>query len=856
MKSEWKGTLYIATVKSAVDKIYPIAFAITAENENGQGWDSRSGNWLEAIDGILKKMSLRIQASREKYERKTGVVERVYPHIVDRWEKGVRYRVVDSGGDGQKYSVHRIIEGNTGSNQSFTLNWVDGVCECGGWQMHGIPCVHGMAYFRWRNDWTLQQVVEQFVEKCHTPCSNFHQLPGAGYEDVIGISSESWFEFRISISSLRLAFYIANVNMVKLDDWETKAEKAAQRRIAAKERKQQRDQNRHYKLLSQRLISFLDTIPATCDTPLEMHLWTDSRPEKPADDLQLPVPSANNGAFVAPSETFTPSSQRRRTRLRSDSETSTGSSNSHSNNNTMKQERLCSEIFFYGSCSIENSQMKLVSKLKKMSNKCNGLLDTHKLVGEDTLLYPNLALGRPLHDVMSSTREENYTSIEAVEAALQTSKNAAEKAHTVSHGLPPTDEASTKPTINAVYHLRYQSSSSKTHQKLSEGIVPFLHDHTSSIGSIVYNVFKGVLVFDRYCGGLTLSKADQERLLNGNQGSRRRSISLGQDPSLLDFCSCNLLEETKLRFDFHEIASFDLQSIDSCHACGEGSFLFQTTLLIAYYQDGDALHADPMSLHALFHLSCLSGSINCFSFENTGLGVDDRICSDFRRGVDDVNPFDGFVEDPKRSTIAIFCTTNSFIQHIHLSPDEQSYVAKTDRIQLNFNTDSDYKIILGSEHTMVAERYSAEGNMWKTRLTLLQNGRELELSGYLDRHYVFRGVYLILWILGSVPNAIEDTSNHEKTAILKLFHLPSLLLIAAENVPEFPHLYTLARNGSTMALKSDSATLLMTPDLSRELKRAKLELDFWSSKKQETRGAKKKKKLSKRRSNSGVDGYA
>ncbi|KAG7365808.1 MULE transposase domain containing protein [Nitzschia inconspicua] len=311
MKSEWKGTLYIATVKSAMDKIYPIAFAITADNENGQGWDwvlrnldaglpnltiahyrvgcayklfllqsdrqkgldeackacfpanhhcycavhirrnvegrhgkkigalipglakttslpdrdaklaqlrrqsppaydfvkkidpkqwmdsawlqddtlpprygvrssnisesansmferERSGNWLEAIDGILKKMSLRIQASREEYERKTGVVESVYPQILDRWEKGIGYRVVDSGGDGQKYSVHRIIEGNTGSNQSFTLNWVDGVCECGVWQMHGIPCVHGMAYFRWRNDWTLQQVVEQFVEKCHT----------------------------------------------------------------------------------------------------------------------------------------------------------------------------------------------------------------------------------------------------------------------------------------------------------------------------------------------------------------------------------------------------------------------------------------------------------------------------------------------------------------------------------------------------------------------------------------------------------------------------------------------------------------------------------------------------------------
>ncbi|KAG7340622.1 hypothetical protein IV203_024165 [Nitzschia inconspicua] len=143
-------------------------FPNISESANSMFERERSRNWLEAIHGILKKMSLRIHASRKKYERKTGVVETVYSQILDGWEKGVGYRVVDSGGDGQKYSVHWIIEGNTGSNQSFTLYWVDGVCECGGWQMHGVPCVHGMAYFRWRNDWTLQQVVEQFVEKCHT----------------------------------------------------------------------------------------------------------------------------------------------------------------------------------------------------------------------------------------------------------------------------------------------------------------------------------------------------------------------------------------------------------------------------------------------------------------------------------------------------------------------------------------------------------------------------------------------------------------------------------------------------------------------------------------------------------------
>jgi hypothetical protein len=38
LKSEWKGTLYIASVKSACDEIYPVAVAITEQNENFDGW--------------------------------------------------------------------------------------------------------------------------------------------------------------------------------------------------------------------------------------------------------------------------------------------------------------------------------------------------------------------------------------------------------------------------------------------------------------------------------------------------------------------------------------------------------------------------------------------------------------------------------------------------------------------------------------------------------------------------------------------------------------------------------------------------------------------------------------------------
>jgi hypothetical protein len=39
LKSKWKGTLYIASVKSACDEIFPVAFAITDDNENSDGWE-------------------------------------------------------------------------------------------------------------------------------------------------------------------------------------------------------------------------------------------------------------------------------------------------------------------------------------------------------------------------------------------------------------------------------------------------------------------------------------------------------------------------------------------------------------------------------------------------------------------------------------------------------------------------------------------------------------------------------------------------------------------------------------------------------------------------------------------------
>ncbi|KAG7358230.1 hypothetical protein IV203_014817 [Nitzschia inconspicua] len=62
--------------------------------------DARYGNWLDAIDGILIKMSLRITKSQLEYEGKDGVVGTILGLATKRWEKSVGCRVYASGNDG------------------------------------------------------------------------------------------------------------------------------------------------------------------------------------------------------------------------------------------------------------------------------------------------------------------------------------------------------------------------------------------------------------------------------------------------------------------------------------------------------------------------------------------------------------------------------------------------------------------------------------------------------------------------------------------------------------------------------------------------------------------------------------
>lgn len=78
MKSHWKGTLYIASVKTACDEIYPVAFAIMCDNENASGW-----KWfLELLRSSLPmlvmehpKCSIRYKYFSFMSDRQKGLVQ-------------------------------------------------------------------------------------------------------------------------------------------------------------------------------------------------------------------------------------------------------------------------------------------------------------------------------------------------------------------------------------------------------------------------------------------------------------------------------------------------------------------------------------------------------------------------------------------------------------------------------------------------------------------------------------------------------------------------------------------------------------------------------------------------------------
>jgi hypothetical protein len=84
LKSKWAGTLYAATVKTATDEIYPIAFCIIQGNEDGLGWRYFAENLTLACSALV--MPHPIQRVNFSYftiisDRDKGLKEAITQHF-------------------------------------------------------------------------------------------------------------------------------------------------------------------------------------------------------------------------------------------------------------------------------------------------------------------------------------------------------------------------------------------------------------------------------------------------------------------------------------------------------------------------------------------------------------------------------------------------------------------------------------------------------------------------------------------------------------------------------------------------------------------------------------------------------
>lgn len=285
--------------------------------------------------------------------------------------------------------------------------------------------------------------------------------------------------------------------MVKLDNWETKASRAAERRSATKQRKQKREKRRSNKQRALQLLSLLDyygeKLLAQKSSSVEVHLWTDSMPIGfSLDDLE-----DTNG------------------RPRGYSDASEKSEYSEGDRLSM-----CCSHFFSGKCSGFEGKSRKKGKGKGRCVHGLHLTDSHQS------LYHAL--------LVANENCKDERKVDVSRSGLQLSRDAVEKSH---DGLSPKNKQ-----IDMLYPLSYVTSAT-SNISLANGISFKLASTNCPIASIVYVVMDGLIVYDRNRDGIVVSTDEEEILLRNcpGEGLKRRSVSIGDDPNNKGTCDPSIL---------------------------------------------------------------------------------------------------------------------------------------------------------------------------------------------------------------------------------------------------------------------------------------------------------------------------
>jgi len=384
--------------------------------------------------------------------------------------------------------------------------------------------------------------------------------------------------------------------MVKLDNWQTKAEKAALRRIQSKQLKTQKQTTRQNKLAAQTFMAFLqehnDAIVQSSTSPeIRIDIWADAKSAKEQQQeqqQQQQVTTIGEGRPRSSSHSLAPDNdpyylKDRKGRVRSNSDamayasfnqrnatggggsdgkkngrTRSGSMNAcsdgssslgHDDSESFERSvapRMCLKYFF-GTCSatltLSNGSR---NRRKSPSKNCGGSSGAgvvvnccehgwHRLAnrtGDSFISSSPLKHKDNQHNIDDKTlasillHNEGSDRFETNQKSLQMALQSI-----TSHFATTDDDTTNVPTsMDSKSHhsvlFSCHGTEKDTDVRLADVISRALSQYGCSISSITYVVMQGILVFDRYQGGLCLSSAEQEVLLFG--GSRRRSVSIGE----------------------------------------------------------------------------------------------------------------------------------------------------------------------------------------------------------------------------------------------------------------------------------------------------------------------------------------
>ena len=164
--NQWRSTAWLD------DTTLPPRFGIVtsnmSESMNNMFSKARDGSWLHSLDYMLGTMMERISTLRREVDGKTGVVAGVLSQVKTRWDKSAGFKVIEIMEGGDKFNVIRLSTKAGDNTQRYTIDVARKWCECGEWQEHNIPCIDAIAYYRFHEKLTADEVLANHVDKLYT----------------------------------------------------------------------------------------------------------------------------------------------------------------------------------------------------------------------------------------------------------------------------------------------------------------------------------------------------------------------------------------------------------------------------------------------------------------------------------------------------------------------------------------------------------------------------------------------------------------------------------------------------------------------------------------------------------------